>query len=89
MAALCILEVGPFNKIYCFFMGIYLLLAKQAIGCYFHFISKRYEGTAFAGWCKSYIEHGYTIAAWILFFTLLYLLRQNESQAPGDSTQLS
>ena len=89
MAALCILEVGPFNKIYCFFMGIYLLLAKQAIGCYFHFISKRYEGTAFAGWCKSYIEHGYTIAAWILFFTLLYLLRQNESQAPGDSAQLS
>ena len=58
MASLCILDVGPFDKIYMFFMGIYLLLAKQAIGCYYHFISKRYEGTAFAAGCKSYIQNG-------------------------------
>ncbi len=74
MASLCILDVGPFDKIYMFFMGIYLLLAKQAIGCYYHFISKRYEGTAFAAGCKSYIQNGFTIAAWILFLALLYII---------------
>ena len=74
MAALCVLDVGVLDKVYMFFVSLFLLLVKQGIGMYSRFIAVHYKGTDFAKFCKAYIYKGFTIACWILFFALIYLI---------------
>lgn len=74
MAALCVLDVGIFDKVYMFFTGLFLLLHRQAIGMFDKFIQVRFKGTSIARYCKIYIRHSYATACWILLFALIYLI---------------
>jgi hypothetical protein len=74
MVALCVLDVGIFDKVYMFFTGLFLLLHRQAIGMSDKFIQVRFKGTSIARYCKIYIRHSYATACWILLFALIYLI---------------
>ena len=78
MAGLCVLDVGIWNKIYMAAMGLYLLLQETALGFFLEIqkflplppSSDNYNSIIFPG--------GTIIAAWILFFALIHVIKNNK-----------
>lgn len=72
MAALCILNTGWFKYLYSIAMGVFLFLHGDGIG-FVRFLNN----SSLINICNKYVYNGYTVATWILFITLLYILREN------------
>lgn len=69
LAALCILNTGWLKYLYIIFMSGFLFLHTDGIGC-LRFL----DNISLLNICNKYVNHGYTVATWILFITLLYIL---------------
>ena len=86
MAALCVLSVGIFDRIYIVAMSLYLCLEGAGLGA-IKFISK-FPQKNFSLPSEIYIKKeyilstmyvkgGYILAAWILFFAIVYFFTAN------------
>jgi hypothetical protein len=78
MAALCILDIGWIRYVYMLIMGAYLMLNGSGLGILNN------APALFPGLIGKLSEYfmagGYTLAAWILFFTLIYVLYLEKKQ---------
>lgn len=73
MAALCILETGIWKYLYVAEAGIYLFLHVHGLGALIY-IQQIFPG--FIGkMAGRYTNNGYIMAAWILLFSIIYLMR--------------
>lgn len=69
MAALCVLDVGVWNKIYMAAIGIYLFLEGNGLGMLDYFPVADF-----------YVKGGYVLAAWILFFALVHAMKFSQNR---------
>ncbi|MGN0277930.1 MAG: hypothetical protein ACI4C4_01105 [Lachnospiraceae bacterium] len=74
MAALCVLNVGKWNKIYMLAIVLHLILDWNGLGELGR-IQAYFPGTIFETLARMYVRGGYILAAWILFFALVHLIR--------------
>lgn len=82
MVALCVLDVGIFNKLYMLVVTIFLLLHKNGVGIYTRIIRVNYKGTDLSKRVYWYVKNGYTFAAWILLFALIYVVLSEYGKLP-------
>ena len=75
LAALCVLNTGLLKYLYIVFASGFLLLHNDGLG----YIQLMDNGI-FLNICSNYLRLGYIVATWLLFVTLLYVLRKNEKQ---------
>lgn len=71
MAALCILDAGIWNKIYMAAMALYLSLDSNGLGLY-----DVIKNNFIANSLRIYVRGGYILAAWILFFAVIHIIKQ-------------
>lgn len=76
MAALCILNVGIWDKIYMVAIGLYLALEGNGLHL-LAYVKFHSQGSIFDGIGSLYVRGGYILAAWILLFALVHLIRIN------------
>jgi len=69
LAALCILNTRWFKYIYMGLVGCFLILHTDGLG-----LIRVLKNNSLLNICDKYIYYGYTVATWILFITLLYIL---------------
>ena len=74
MVALCILNVGIWDKIYMAVVGVFLVLHSDGFNL-LGYIQANSPGSIFDVLGSLYVRGGYILAAWILFFALVHLIR--------------
>ena len=73
LVALVVLDTGFWKYLYLAATTVYLALEYNGLGLLEKLVLK-YFPTWMGRLCGTYVEHAYTILAWILFFALLYVL---------------
>ncbi len=74
MAALCILNLGIWDKVYMTATGLYLLLEGNGLSLLSK-IHAYFPGSLADKLFSLYVRGGYIIAAWILLFALIYFIK--------------
>lgn len=77
VVAIIALETGLLKYIYIFFTSLFLSLHSDGLGLQYSWIN-RFAPNFVINMCDQYVRNGYSILAWILFITLLYVLFKNE-----------
>lgn len=75
MAALCVLEVGIWDKVYMFVVSVFLILHNHGLGG-LNIIQTNLSGSILEWGTSMFVRGGYIIATWILFFSIIALFRR-------------
>lgn len=81
MVALCVLNVGVWDKVYMVMVGLYLFLEGAGLN-QLSIIQDKCPGTIFEVICSNFVQMGYTLAAWVLLISLIHIFiinRNNKS----------
>ena len=77
MAALCILNVHRWDKIYMAIIGLFLVLEGKELGV-LNIIKNVIPGSLIDRFASLYVRGGFIMAAWILFMALAILIYSNK-----------
>lgn len=79
MAALCVLDITPLCAIYMVMMGVFLILHGDGLNFITNIYMSYGEENLLTRIATFYVISGYTVAAWILFATVVLLVLRNSS----------
>ncbi len=84
MAALCVLNVGLWDKIYVIVMGVFIVLHSDGFNL-LSVIADNFSGKIVDLLSRTFWISGYIVGTWILLFALIHVLIKNRTENHANS----